>query len=86
MSRFDKLINNILKLDKNLRYDDLSKALQRIGYKLQQPSGGSSHVTFRKEGCAPVTLVKSSATRIDIVYITIVKDAVIKYLHDGGGK
>ena len=78
MSQWDSLIQQILQLDKNLRFDELAKALIRIGYSQNQPSGGSSHYTFRKEGCMPVTLPKN--TQMDTVYVKLVRDAVAYYL------
>ena len=82
MSQWDKLIEEILKLNRNLRFDDLSKALKQIGYTENQPKGGSSHYTFRKENCDPITLSKSKGN-IDIVYIRLVKDAIVDYLSEG---
>jgi hypothetical protein len=43
LSRWNKLIDEILKLNKNLRFEDLSKALKKAGYTQKQPKGGSSH-------------------------------------------
>ena len=83
LAQWDKLIDEILRLNKNLRFDDLRKALVRMGYKQGQPRGGSSHYTFRKQGCAPITLPKSSM-HVDIVYIRFVKDAVINFMDIGG--
>ena len=84
MSQWDKLIAEILKQNPNLRFEDLVKALIKIGYTQKQPASGSSHYTFRKKNCVPVTLPKSKGTHMDIVYIRIVKDAVAEYLNDGG--
>lgn len=77
MSQWDKLINEILKLNKNLRFEDLSKALIKMGYTKGQPRGGSSHYIFRKSGKMPITLPKS--TPINKVYIEMIRDAVIEY-------
>ena len=84
MSKWDKLIDEILMLNKNLRFDDLTKALKRIGYSQNQPKGGSSHYTFRKKNCDSITLPKSKRLQMDIVYIRLVKDAVAEYLNEGG--
>ena len=40
MSKWEKLIHDILKEDPNLRFEDLSKALQKMGYVLHQPHSG----------------------------------------------
>ena len=77
MSQWEKLIDEILRLNKNLRFDDLSKALAGIGYKQSQPSSGSSHYTFRKQGRMPITIPK--ATPIGRAYIELVRDAVIEF-------
>lgn len=58
MSKWEKMIDEILKCSKDLRFEDLSKALIKMGYSQHQPKGGSSHYTFRKEGCCPITIPK----------------------------
>ena len=73
MAQWEKLIEQILHLDKNLRYDDLSKALKTIGYESRQPGG--SHVTFRKPGKMPITIPKGNP--VNKAYIELVRDAVI---------
>ena len=77
MSQWDKLIEQILKLDKNLRFEDLAKALIEMGYKQNQPKGGSSHYTFRKLGKMPITMPKSRP--IGRVYIEMVRNAVLEF-------
>ena len=75
MAQWEKLIEQILRLDKSLRYEDLLKALTTIGYKSRQPSG--SHVTFRKTGRMPITIPKGNP--VNKAYIELVKDAVILF-------
>lgn len=78
MSKWDKLIAEILSKDKSLRFDDLAKALEKMGYTKKQPSGGSSHYTFRKAGCMPITIPKQSPMNkayIELVY-NIVKESL----------
>jgi predicted RNA binding protein YcfA (HicA-like mRNA interferase family) len=82
LSKWEKLIDEILKSNKNLRFDDLAKALSKIGYVQRQPSGGSSHYTFRKNGEAIITLPKSMP--MNKAYIELVKEAVIKYESEDG--
>ena len=79
MSQFDRLLQDITKLNRNLRFDDLAKALRRIGYTQNQPKSGSSHYTFRRKTYLPITIPKSNST-IDIVYIRLVREAVSEYL------
>jgi predicted RNA binding protein YcfA (HicA-like mRNA interferase family) len=77
MGQWDKLQKKILKLDKNLRFEELAKVLRKIGYKQEQPRGGSSHYTFRKQGKPPITMPK--ATPMKEAYIEIVKNAILQY-------
>ena len=77
MSQWTKLIDEILRMNKNLRFEDLSKALTRIGYTKSQPKGGSSHYIFRKDGKPPISLPKSSP--MNKAYIELVRDAVEEY-------
>jgi predicted RNA binding protein YcfA (HicA-like mRNA interferase family) len=84
LSKWDKLIAGVLKLNRNLRFEDLAKVLIKIGYTQNQPKGGSSHYTFRKKNCDPITLPKPKDTQIDIVYIRLVKEAVMAYFENGG--
>ena len=78
MSKWDKLIAEILSKDKSLRFDDLAKALEKMGYTKRQPSGGSSHYTFRKAGCMPITIPKQSP--MNKAYIELVYNIVIESL------
>jgi len=78
MSRWEKLKEALLNKKSNLRFEDLAAALIKIGYTQEQPRGGSSHYTFRKEGCMPITLPKKKPP-IDRVYIQLVSAAVEKY-------
>ena len=74
MSRWDKLIDEILKLNKNLRFDELAKVLLSMGYEKNQPRGGSSHYTFRKTGKLPITIPKT--TPMNKSYIEMVRNAI----------
>ena len=76
MGKLEKLIEKILKLDKNLRFDELAKVLIRLGYKQNQPKGGSSHYTFRKEGKMPITIPKDIP--IGIKYVELVRDVLVE--------
>lgn len=80
MSQWDKLITEILKKDVNLRFDEMYKALIKIGYTPSQPQSGSSHYIFRKVGCMPITLPKHIPMKK--VYINLVSDAVRAYLEE----
>ena len=74
VSQLEKLIKEILKLNKNLRFEELSKVLVRLGYTMEQPRGGSSHYTFRKKDCPPITIPKHQPLKK--VYIEMVADVL----------
>ena len=80
MSQFDKLINEVLSLSKDLRFDELKKVLEYFGYTMNAPRSGSSHYTFRKVGCMPVTIPKHYP--INKAYIAMVSEAVRAYLEE----
>ena len=74
MSKWDKLLTRICILSKDLRFDELRKVLESYGYEMNAPRGGSSHYTFRKAGCQPITIPKHES--IKKVYVEIVKQIV----------
>lgn len=74
MSKWDKLLERILHLSKGLRFDELRKVLESFGYTMNAPRGGSSHYTFRKPGCMPITIPKHEP--IKLVYVEKVKEVV----------
>lgn len=80
MSRFDKLIEEILSLSKDLRFNELKKVLEYYGYTMCSPRGGSSHYTFRKDGCMPITIPKHEP--IKKVYVKMVKEIVEGEIND----
>ena len=74
MSSWDKLLSRILSMSKDLRFEELKKVLEEYGYTAHQPRGGSSHYTFRKPGCMPITVPKHEP--IKKVYVEMVKEIV----------
>ena len=74
MSRFEKLLGRLRSLDRNLRFDEIRKILESYGYTMGSPSGGSSHRTFRKTGCRPITVPVHEP--IKRIYILMVREAV----------
>ena len=80
MSQFEKLIGQILKLDKSLRFDELDRVLRKIGYTRNQAGIGSSHYTYRKPGLSPITIPKSNP--INKVYVEKVRDALTIHLSE----
>ena len=48
--------------------------MESYGYIMNAPKGGSSHYTFRKQGCQPITIPKHEP--IKRVYVELVKQIV----------
>lgn len=74
MSKWDKLLMRISNLSKDIRFDELRKVMESYGYKMNAPRGGSSHYTFRKPGCQPITIPRHEP--IKKVYVEMVKEIV----------
>ena len=74
MSQWDKLLERVLKLSPDLRFEELRKILESYGYEMNAPRGGSSHFTFRKVGYPPITIPKHKP--IKKVYIEMVREVV----------
>ena len=74
MSKWDKLILRINKLSKDIRFDELRKVLENYGYVMNTPRTGSSHYTFRKQGCQPITIPKHEP--IKRAYVEMVRQIV----------
>lgn len=74
MSKWEKLLQKILSLSKDMRFDELRRVLESYGYEMNAPRSGSSHYTFRKAGCQPITIPKHEP--IKKVYAQMVKEIV----------
>ena len=74
MSKWDKLIARICNLSEDLRFDELRKVLESYGYEMNLPRSGSSHYTFRKCKCMPITIPKYEP--IKKIYVEMVKQVV----------
>lgn len=64
----------IRNLSKDLRFAELRKVLESYGYEMHSPRGGSSHYTFRKQGCRPITIPKHEP--IKKIYVEMVRRIV----------
>ena len=71
MSRWDKLIQKILSLSRDVSFDEIKKVLEAYGYKDNTPKGGSSHHIFRKAGHEHISIPKSK--NIKLKYVIKVK-------------
>ena len=67
-------IPRICNLSKDLRFDELRKVLESYGYEMNAPRSGSSHYTFRKQECMPITIPKYEP--IKKVYVEMVRQIV----------
>ena len=80
MSQWDKLIDSILALSNDIRFDELRKVLENYGYTMNNPRKGSSHFTFRKPGANPITIPKNQP--IKKIYVKLVKEIVERELEN----
>lgn len=74
MSKWEKLLERISSLSNDLRFEEISKVMESYGYDMKGTTGGSSHLTFRKPGCAPITIPKHEPVKI--VYVKMVRAIV----------
>ena len=74
MSNWDKLLCRVSSLSNDLRFDEVRRILESFGYSVKAPRGGSSHYTFRKPGCAPITIPKHEP--IKKVYIEMIRTII----------
>lgn len=74
MSKWEKLLERIRTLSGDLRFDELRKVMESYGYEMKGSAGGSSHFTFRKHGCAPITIPKHEP--IKAIYVKMVREIV----------
>ena len=81
MSQWDKLLKRICKMAKDIRFDELRKILESYGYVMKSPKGGSSHYTFRKQGCQPITIPKHEP--IKRIYVEMVRQIVEREMKNG---
>lgn len=58
MTKLEKLIKKILE-GKTVSFNEADLALQNAGFDPESPKSGSSHITYRKSGKNPVTLVRN---------------------------
>lgn len=79
MSQWDKLLDRVLILSGDVRFEELKKILERYGYRCEQPRGGSSHYSFRKKGASTITVPKPHNGRpMKRIYIEAVREVILK--------
>jgi hypothetical protein len=74
LSKWEKLLNKITTLSKNVRFEELKRILESYGYEGRKPGSGSSHWTFRKQGKSPITIPENEP--IKLMYVRLVKDII----------
>ena len=74
LSKWEKLLARIKTLSRDMRFDELRRVLESYGYTMVSPRGGSSHCTFRKPGCMPITIPVHEP--IKTVYVMMVKEVI----------
>ena len=74
MTKMQKLKDRLYNLDTSLRYEQLAQILRNNGYEAKETGGGSSHITFRKRGCNPITIPRHNP--IKKAYLEIIRNAV----------
>ena len=82
MTQWEKLLGKILLLSGDLRFAELKKILESFGYTMKAPRSGSSHCTFRKEGCMPITIPRHEP--IKKAYVEKVRKIVESEVHNNG--
>ena len=74
LSKWEKLLARIKTLSRDMRFDELRRVLESYGYTMVSPRSGSSHCTFRKPGCMPITIPVHEP--IKTVYVMMVKEVI----------
>ena len=76
MSKYEKLLMRIKNLESSVRFEELQKVLENLGYHIDAPASGSSHRTFRKLNTIPITIPKHKPLKK--VYIRLVRDILVR--------
>lgn len=76
MSKWNKLISEIKNLSKDPRFNEIKKILESYGYRMDGPSGGSSHRIFRKQGSRSLTIPENSPVKV--AYVKMVRDIILE--------
>lgn len=72
MSKYEKALERIRKLDKGLTFEELAHVLKKNGYTIR--NNGSSHYFFSKPNVYGFTLPRHKP--MNLTYIRLVKEAL----------
>ena len=81
MSKFEKLLDEIRTLSKDVRFEKLKIILEYYGYTLSSSKHSGSHYVFRKSGKPSITIPKHNPVKV--AYVKIIKDMIEKEKKDG---
>lgn len=62
MTRWDKLLERVVDLSNDLRFEEVERLLRSYGYSLGKTTGGS-HYVFRKAGAAPICIPRKNPVK-----------------------
>ena len=72
MSKWEKLLGQVVNLSRDLRFEQLKSILEGYGYAMR--SGSGSHAVFFKKNRLPITIPRKHP--IKVTYIKMVKKVV----------
>lgn len=79
MSQWEKLLRQLRSMPKEMRFRELKKILEHLGYEMNS-SGAGSHAVFRKAGKNPITIPKHEP--IKRIYVELVRAAAEEATHE----
>ena len=80
MSKFEKLIEDLLSLSRDMRFDEIQKILEYYGFVMKQPRSGSSHYVFRHNNGKRICIPK--ANPVNKCYVKDVKNLLVEMIND----
>ena len=78
MSKWDKLINRILEIDDDIRFEEIQKVLEFYGYVMNEPKSGGSHYTFKRNSYR-ITIPKHKP--IKRVYLKKIRNIIMEEIN-----
>lgn len=80
MSYFEKQLEKLFSLPKEMRYEEIKLLLEKFGFVGTETKSGSSHITYRKEGYPNITIPRHG--NIKKVYLRMIKKALCEVIKD----